>query len=87
MTTDESCEAESIDHDKNEATPFVFIDDQNKPFFVSKMGEEWWLFYWHPRPAWVTLRKITQMDYWQMKAKAIPDDQAELYHQKAKAAF
>jgi hypothetical protein len=64
---------------------FVFIDDKNDPYYVRMWGTpaRAWLFYWHPDKKWVSLRKLGQMEIWQMAAKALRPEQAKLYHDLA----
>ncbi len=62
---------------------FVFIDDKSQPYYVRMWGNDPWLFYWHPDKKWVSLRKLGQVEIWQMAARALPTEQAKLYHDLA----
>jgi len=61
---------------------FVFLDGASRPFRVTMYGGEPWLFYWHADGHWVTLRKVTQHQIWQLQARRLPDEQATLYNEK-----
>ncbi|EYB68846.1 hypothetical protein DEIPH_ctg017orf0224 [Deinococcus phoenicis] len=61
---------------------FVFLDLAHRPYLIRRWGGNPWLFYWHPDNHWVSLRRVNQAFIWQANARALPDDQAELYHQK-----
>ncbi len=60
---------------------FVFIDDNNKPYWCRMWGDEPWFMYWHEgQKSWVSLRKVSQQEIWFAHALKIPDDQAQVYH-------
>ena len=63
---------------------FVFIDDTGSPYLCRMQDDgQTWLYYWHPDKRWVSLRRLTQADVWRFAVKALPDDQAEMYHSLA----
>lgn len=56
----------------------------NKPYWVKLNGLKIpWLHYWN-NPGWVTLRQLTQSDIWAYANFKIPEDQAQVYHDKHK---
>jgi hypothetical protein len=59
---------------------YVFLDDAVRPYHVRMWGGAPWLFYWHVDNHWVSLRQVDQTYVWQTIERALPDDQAELYH-------
>ena len=69
----------------NDLLDFVFLDDASRPYRITMYGGEPWLFYWHADGHWVTLRRVTQPEIWELKARRLPDEQAALYHEKSNA--
>jgi hypothetical protein len=62
---------------------FVFIDENNRPFWCRMYGGRPWFMRWHEgQKSWVTLKPVNQMDVWMAHEKKISDEQAELYHKK-----
>jgi hypothetical protein len=70
--------------------PFVFLDQNHRPFKAMMWGDEWWLFYWHDaQKSWVSLRKASGPELYQMRKLELPKDQAKLYddlHAKSQGA-
>ena len=62
---------------------FVFLDSQSVPFLCRMWGGNAWLFYWHPDNHWVSLRKVTQLEVWNMPLP-LSSDEAGLYHEDKK---
>ena len=64
---------------------FVFLDDNNRPYWIAMRYGEPIIAYWHEgNKSWVNLRKATQSDIWMGNKRALPDDQAEIYHKQHK---
>lgn len=63
---------------------FVFIDDNNRPFWVAMRFNRPTLLYWHADKKWVTLREVTTIEIWEMNDQAIPEHLAEKYHEQHK---
>lgn len=59
---------------------FVFIDDNNRPYWVRMWGESPWLFYWHADKRWVSFRELSGNDVLKFSANKLPNEQAEMYH-------
>lgn len=59
--------------------PFVFIDDNSRPYKALRWGGKWWLFYWHAAKKWVSLRPVTGDELRLMRQRALPPEQAKLY--------
>lgn len=59
---------------------FVFLDSVGRPYHVRMWETQPWLFYWHPDNKWVSLRSITQADVWKFHERALPEEQAQIYH-------
>jgi hypothetical protein len=47
---------------------FEFYDDHDRLYLVRLWGGDPWLFYKHPDGQWVSLRKVTQAEVFQMDA-------------------
>ena len=65
---------------------FVFIDGTGRPYHIRTWGGEPWLFYWHADDKWTSLRIVSQAEVWAANEQALPNWQAELYHDKHKAS-
>lgn len=59
---------------------FVFLDDAQRPYRVMDWEDKTWIFYWHPDGKWVSLRKATFPEVICLAEKALPQEQAQLYH-------
>ncbi len=67
-----------IDLDKK---GFVFIDDKDIPYWVAFRYDKPMIAYWHnAQKSWVNLREVSQNEVMFMKQKALPDEQAMIYH-------
>jgi hypothetical protein len=61
---------------------FVFLDDYQRPYMVTRWGESLWLFYWGD-DHWVSLRETSEDEAARLP-KNMPTDHQELYHEKHK---
>ena len=59
---------------------FVFISI-GKPFWCRMVEGQPWLFYWN-HDGWVSLKPINGTYVMRAHEYKIPDDQAEIYHEK-----
>ena len=60
--------------------PFVFIDDNSRPYKAMRWGGEWWLFYWHEgQKSWVSLRKASGDELRILRDRALKPERAKLY--------
>lgn len=41
---------------------FVFADENDKPYYCHRWGNDLWLFYWHTEQHWVSLRPINEAE-------------------------
>lgn len=58
---------------------FVFLGDDGNAYRCCLWGDNAWLFVWHPTNAWVSVRKLTQIDVW-MFPHNLTEAQQELYY-------
>lgn len=60
---------------------FVFLDSASRPYWCCMYHGEPWFMYWHEcQKSWVTLRKCSGSEVMLANQKALPEDQANLYH-------
>lgn len=62
---------------------FVFIGNDQKPYWCRTYDKEAWLLWWHPDKKWVTKRKVSQSEVWLFNEGALPNEEAQLYHNLA----
>lgn len=59
---------------------FVFLDEEDKPFYCRMWGKDAWLFYWiDSQKKWVSLRKITRDEIWNFSLGRLKNKDAEIY--------
>jgi hypothetical protein len=62
---------------------FVFIDGNNRPYWCRMYyGKPVWMRWNEGTKSWITYREITQSEVWQSELMKIPDEQANIYHEK-----
>ena len=61
---------------------FVFIT-KNRPYWCCIYGNTPWFMYWNDG-SWVTLREVNQTDIRLAKKMAIPEKEANIYHEQQK---
>lgn len=59
---------------------FVFLDDKSDPYYLKWWGNSPWLFYWHVGKTWVSLRPADWENIAEMLSRALPPEEADLYH-------
>lgn len=60
---------------------FVFIGSDGMPYWCRMYGKNPWFMYWHhAQNSWVTLKQVDQTDVWLANKNALPEDQANIYH-------
>jgi hypothetical protein len=61
---------------------FVIIDANNRPYWYTLYNGEPWVMYWHDaQKAWVTLKKVNQVNIYSAYDMKISDEEAEIYHE------
>ncbi len=60
---------------------FVFIDDNNDPYWIAIRNGKPMMAYWN-NDGWVNLREVTQTEIFSWCDVKIPEDQAKYYHKK-----
>jgi len=61
----------------------VFIGDDGRPYWLTINEGTKLILYWHPEKRWVILRKAEEADVIKAIERRLPEDRADLYHQKA----
>ena len=62
---------------------FVFIDENNRPYWCRMYYDNPWWMYWHEnQKSWVTYRKVTQGEVFACSQMKISEDLAEIYHKQ-----
>lgn len=60
---------------------FVFIDNNNRPYWCRLYYGSPWFMYWHDaQKSWVTLKKVTELDVAFANGHKISEEMAEHYH-------
>jgi len=58
---------------------FVFMGNDNKPYWCKMNGDQPWFFYWDG-DGWVSLKAVLSIDIAISNKQRITDEEAEKYH-------